>query len=75
LVIDDGNFPTVCYLYGMTRKSTLGISLIASGILIMTLASCAVKRGCPANQSGLGAERVLAGEKVKKQKFKIKGMN
>ncbi len=59
----------------MTSKPTVGLLFIASGIILMSFASCAVKRGCPATQSGLGAERVLAGEKVKKQKFKIKGMN
>lgn len=59
----------------MRKKSAYGLVFLASGIALMALASCAAKRGCPATQSGLGAERVLAGEKVKKQKFKIKGMN
>jgi hypothetical protein len=68
--------PTANYFYPMRKKSTCGLLFIASGIALMALASsCAVKRGCPATQSGMGAERVLAGEKVKKQKFKIKGMN
>lgn len=51
------------------------MAFIFSGIVLMAVASCAVKRGCPTTQSGMGAERVLADEKVKKQKFKIKGMN
>jgi hypothetical protein len=66
---------TVFYIYTMTPKTTYGVLFVASGIALMTLASCAVKRGCPATQSGMGAERVLGNEKVKKQKFKIKGMN
>ena len=59
----------------MRKTTTYGLAFIFSGVLLMATASCAVKRGCPATESGLGAERVLAGEKVKKQKFKIKGMN
>lgn len=67
--------PAVHYFYCMAKKYTYGLVFIAIGIALMTLVSCAVKRGCPATQSGMGAERVLSGEKVKKQKFKVKGMN
>lgn len=56
-------------------NTTFGLAIVFTGLVLMTVASCAVKRGCPATQSGMGAERVLSDEKVKKQKFKIKGMN
>jgi hypothetical protein len=56
-------------------NTTFGLAIVFTGLVLMATASCAVKRGCPATQSGMGAERVLSDEKVKKQKFKIKGMN
>ena len=63
------------YFYDMSKKTSYGLAFVFSGIVLMAVASCAVKRGCPATESGMGAERVLSDEKVKKQKFKIKGMN
>jgi hypothetical protein len=53
------------------------ISILA---FIAFLTSCSgggkAKRGCPANDANLGAERVLAGEGGKKpSKFKVKGMD
>jgi hypothetical protein len=46
---------------------------------MLTLACSGIKsnkRGCPANDANLGAERVLAGEGGKKpSKFKVKGMD
>jgi len=57
-----------------TRK-TVFLFLISYSMFLICLSSCASRKtGCPATQSGMGAEKVLAGEKVKKQKFKIKGM-
>jgi hypothetical protein len=47
--------------------------------LIVLFTSCSggkSKRGCPATDSNLGAERVMAGEgKKKPSKFKVKGMD
>lgn len=63
------------YFYDMSKNTSYGLAFVFSGIVLMAVASCAVKRGCPAVQSSMGAERVLSDEKVKKQKFKIKGMN
>lgn len=53
------------------------ISILA---IISVLTSCSgggkAKRGCPANDANLGAERVMAGEgKKKPSKFKVKGMD
>ena len=51
------------------------VMCVCAGFL---LSSCAgsKKRGCATTSSGMGAERVLSGEKPeKKQKFKVKGMN
>jgi hypothetical protein len=47
-------------------------------MFIFCLTACAGsnKRGCPANDANLGAERVMAGEgKKKPTKFKVKGMD
>ena len=59
-----------------SMKPLLKISLLVFSIM---LASCiggkTPKRGCPASDSNLGAERVLAGEAGKKpSKFKVKDM-
>jgi hypothetical protein len=53
------------------------ISILA---FVTILTSCSgggkAKRGCPANDANLGAERVMAGEGNKKpSKFKVKGMD
>lgn len=58
-------------------NTILKITLMA---MMVTLVSCGggrkAKRGCPANDSNLGAERVMAGEgKKKPSKFKVKGMD
>ncbi len=57
-------------------KPTISILFL---LISLTLTSCLgsrnPKRGCPANGSNLGAERVLAGEGGKKPaKFKVKDM-
>lgn len=57
-------------------KFVCKISLVLS---IIFMASCGgsgkAKRGCPANDANLGAERVMAGEGGKKpSKFKVKNM-
>jgi hypothetical protein len=53
------------------------ISLMAAMVLLVSCGgSSKAKRGCPANDSNLGAERVMAGEgKKKPTKFKVKGMD
>lgn len=48
--------------------------------LILSAIGCgggkSAKKGCPANDANLGAERIMAGEGGKKpSKFKIKGMD
>jgi hypothetical protein len=53
---------------------------ITTILLVVAMVGCSggskAKRGCPANDSQLGAERVLAGEgKKKPTKFKVKGMD
>ena len=58
-------------------KPLIKLSLL---VFIFMLSSCIggrnPKRGCPASDSNLGAERVLAGEAGKKpSKFKVKDMN
>ncbi len=52
--------------------------ILAAFILssISCIGSSKAKRGCPANDANLGAERVMAGEgKKKPTKFKVKGMD
>jgi hypothetical protein len=58
-------------------NAVLKITLLAFSIsLISCGGSSKAKRGCPANDANLGAERVMAGEgKKKPTKFKIKGMD
>ncbi|ULQ55011.1 hypothetical protein KJS94_10210 [Flavihumibacter rivuli] len=49
------------------------LSILFVAIGFVTLASCSAskKGGCPANGKAVGAERILAGEKVPKaKKFK-----
>jgi hypothetical protein len=62
----------------MNRCSLVRIALVCF-VLAIILPSCGSSkraRGCATTSSGMGAEKVLAGEKPeKKQKFKIKGMN
>ena len=55
------------------------IKILMAGAVV-ALVACSgggkAKRGCPTNDSQLGAERVLAGEgKKKPSKFKVKGMD
>jgi hypothetical protein len=53
------------------------ITLMAAMVLFVSCSgSSKAKRGCPANDANLGAERVMAGEgKKKPTKFKVKGMD
>ena len=56
-------------------KYIVRISLLAFMLGLFSCASSS-KRGCPANDANLGAERVMAGEgKKKPTKFKVKGMD
>ncbi|MCU0389275.1 MAG: hypothetical protein MUE71_11775 [Chitinophagaceae bacterium] len=57
-------------------KPLLKISLLVFSIMLVScIGSKNPKRGCPASDSNLGAERVLAGEGGKKpSKFKVKDM-
>jgi hypothetical protein len=57
-------------------KPLFKISLLVFTIMLTScLGSRSPKRGCPASDSNLGAERVLAGEAGKKpSKFKVKDM-
>lgn len=56
----------------ITRLSLLAFTLM----LFSCSGGRSSKRGCPANDSNLGAERVLAGEGNKKpSKFKVKDMD
>jgi hypothetical protein len=52
------------------------ISIFALVLIFTACSGGKSKRGCPANDSNLGAERVMAGEgKKKPSKFKVKGMD
>jgi hypothetical protein len=60
----------------------IGLGLACLGVICSfgLLSGCASsrnkKRGCVSTSAGMGAERVLAGEKPEKRsKFKIKNMN
>jgi hypothetical protein len=54
-------------------------TLIVAGFILSAIGCSggkSAKRGCPANDANLGAERIMAGEGGKKpSKFKIKGMD
>jgi hypothetical protein len=55
------------------RKSIILIfcaSFLLSGCFISNLFHKKEKYGCPSNGRNVGAEKILAGEKVKKAKYK-----
>lgn len=54
----------------ITNMKSTGLTLlfvVFAGILIFG-ASCAPKYGCPTGSKNIGAERLLSGEKLPKQK-------
>ncbi len=54
-----------------TIRCFVAISFL--GILLLSGSSCSLfgpKYGCPSNGKNVGAEKILAGEKVKAKKFK-----
>ncbi len=48
-------------------------SFLLSGCFISNIFRKKEKYGCPSDGRNVGAEKILAGEKVKKAKYRIKG--
>jgi hypothetical protein len=46
------------------------VSILSSGCFISKIFGKKEKYGCPSDGRNVGAERILAGEKVKKAKFR-----